>query len=156
MTKKAKKPEFVDLHEDTINEINEFIKSLSLATDLQFVIVGCPRQKETVIIKKVPKLYEFKFGYHVAVMINEELYEQVSLDKTAIEILLNDAFNGLNVDPNTGSAKIKDEKITASKDVIESYGIDPVKAAKDLEASVYQQIKDKEDENDDIDVDISI
>lgn len=149
---KVKLPSHVELHEDTINEVKEFIETLSMPVEIKYAFVGCPKQKQTVIIKKVPKVYEFIFETQVVVMINEELYEQVALDEQAMKIILNDAFHGLSADTNSGEVKIKNENFTSSKGIIEKFGLDNVKDAKDLEKSIYEQIKDTLADQDVIDI----
>lgn len=150
---KIKKPEFVELHKDTIDEVTKFIKErVALNVDVKFAFVGSTKQKESISIKKVPKAYEFLYKSQILIIINEAVYEQVALDEEMIGIILEDGFSGLTVNCETGEAKIASDKFMTSAGVIENHGIAKVKDAKDLEKAIFSQLKEQEDDSADIDI----
>ena len=134
---------FYEVDDSTIEKFNEAYRKIATPTKINFKIYGDSKLKRLIEIKKYSPDEEFNFKYQIKVKINEDLLHKLD-DDDAVELLLREALNGLEVNGQTGVIKIKKPDTATFASIIEKFSLGEVSRAKELERLTLQQTEDRE------------
>jgi hypothetical protein len=134
---------YYELPQETTDLFNDLVKRLAFAFKIEFKLVGDAKLKKLIQITKTQPIMEFLYKHQMYVYINQDLLDLLDVDTEAVEILFMEELN--NVMPNAESGKIKMGKpnLNTSTSIIDKYGLDEVKRAKDMERMTMEQAKEK-------------
>jgi uncharacterized protein YkvS len=132
---------FSELNPEIIESFNGIVKGLAFPTKIEFLFVGSLKQKKLIKISKSPDILEFKTGVQVVVSVNEELYTSIETDTEALNLLIIEELEGVHIDFESGKLSVKKpDYINTTKPMVDKFGIDEIKRAKDLERLTLEQL----------------
>ena len=134
---------YSELDEHTIALFEAQIAKLAFPMRINFRLLGDSKQKKLIVIKKVNPVMEFITKHQIMVFINEALLDLLDVDKATVEILFSEELNNINVNLEKGTIKIGKHNLNTSTGVIDKFGLEEVKRAKDLERLTLQQSDEK-------------
>lgn len=137
-----------EISKETEIHFKEIIQTLAFPTDINFGLIGDQKQKQLIKISKANDVMKFFTQFQVIVSINEDVYDAMIGDKEKVDLLIKESLNGLSINPESGAIKITKMNLVTDTAIIERFGIEEVKNAKDLERLCLEQIKEKEVERD--------
>lgn len=138
-------------YEEVSDETRQVFKDILAERDLERILtVDIVNEKklktdEGYKIAKANPYASFKAGVDVVIYINEDVFDR--LDESQQRILADEAITGISVNLETGALKIEGFDFKTHKGVIEKYSNDIILAFKESIKSVYDQLKEEEEEN---------
>jgi len=136
---------YFELQDDTIEYFNVVVTGMVMAMRINFKVIGDNKQKSLIQVKKITPVYEFITENQILVTINEDLYDLMSGDD-ATELLFREALNNIEMNVESGTIKIVKPNLITSSSIVERYGLDAVKRAKDLEKETLEQTEERKTE----------
>ena len=135
---------FYLLSDETVSRLKELIsKYVSSPIRLEYKFVGDNKLKKLIKIGKVSDVYTFLYKDQVIVYLNESLWDAMCDDSDVIELLVREEFNSLIINTESGKIKIDKPSFVSSNPIIERFGVEEVKRAKDMEKLCFEQAEDK-------------
>lgn len=136
---------FSELSEDIREEVQEFLdKYVTTPVKLQYAFQADTRLKKLIKAEKVSDKYLVGMnGAQVLITVNESVWDLVSADIEALEILVREEFQGISINEKD-VVKVQKPAFNSFKPIIEKYSFDQVDRAKELQKTVYEQVKDAE------------
>ena len=135
---------FYLLDDETDLKLNELIsKYVNTPIRLEYKFIGDNKLKKLIKIAKVSDAYTFLYKDQVIVYVNESLWDAMYDDIDVIELLVREEFNSLCINTESGKIKIEKPSFMSSNSIIERYGVENVKRAKDMEKLCIEQAEDK-------------
>ena len=135
---------FYLLDDETVLKLNELIsKYVNSPIRLEYKFIGDNKLKKLIKIAKVSDAYTFLYKDQVIVYVNESLWDAMYDDIDVIELLVREEFNSLCINTESGKIKIEKPSFMSSNSIIERYGVENVKRAKDMEKLCIEQAEDK-------------
>ena len=135
---------FYLLDDETVLKLNEHIsKYVNSPIRLEYKFIGDNKLKKLIKIAKVSDAYTFLYKDQVIVYVNESLWDAMYDDIDVIELLVREEFNSLCINTESGKIKIEKPSFMSSNSIIERYGVENVKRAKDMEKLCIEQAEDK-------------
>ena len=124
---------FYLLDDETVLKLNELIsKYVNSPIRLEYKFIGDNKLKKLIKIAKVSDAYTFLYKDQVIVYVNESLWDAMYDDIDVIELLVREEFNSLCINTESGKIKIEKPSFMSSNSIIERYGVENVKRAKDM------------------------
>lgn len=143
---------YYELDQDTVSAIENFVETeIALPVRIDFQFLGDKKLKDVITVKKISPVFEKVTGKQVLITVNEDLYSLLDQDKEAVEVILREAFNTLEVNPQTSKIKILKNSFNTSPAILKKYGADTVIRVKQLIKETADQLADKGEEEDDSD-----
>lgn len=136
---------YFELQDETIEFFNNVVSGLAFPIRIGFKVIGDSKQKNLIAVKKISPVYEFVTENQILVTINEDLFDLMYEDNAA-ELLFKESLNNIELNVQSGTVKVVKPNLYTSSEIVEKYGLEAVKRAKDLEKDTYEQTKDKESE----------
>lgn len=134
---------YTEITDETKALFEETIAKLAFPMRLNFRLVGDPKLKKLISVKKTNPVVEFITQHQIFVFINEDLLDLIDTNVEAVNILFTEELNTIQVDLGKGTIKLGKHNLNTSTSVIDKFGLEPVKAAKDLERLTIKQTDDK-------------
>ena len=135
---------FYLLDDETVLKLNELnSKYVNSPIRLENKFIGDNKLKKLIKIAKVSDAYTFLYKDQVIVYVNESLWDAMYDDIDVIELLVREEFNSLCINTESGKIKIEKPSFMSSNSIIERYGVENVKRAKDMEKLCIEQAEDK-------------
>jgi hypothetical protein len=136
---------YFELQDETIEFFNDVVQNLAFPMRINFKVIGDSKQKALIVVKKVSPVYEFVTESQILVTINEDLYDLMSGDD-ATELLFREAINNIELNVESGAVKVVKPNLYTSTGIVERYGLEAVKRAKDLEKETLEQSEERKTE----------
>lgn len=135
---------YYELTEDTVSLFKSILEEKSIPFSIGTSFVGNTKLKKVVEIKKLSDIQSYLLdGKEMLVMINEDLL--TLMDDESVNIQLEEAINGIEVNLSNGKIKISKPKFAVSPALIRKHGIDKILRAHNLQDEVQSQKKDLEE-----------
>lgn len=149
----AKAERHYDLTPETIEEASALInKIVHTPVKIEYSFLGDNKLKKLMKISKYNDQLLHVHKKQVLVTINESAWVLIAQDAQYLELLVREELNGLSVNMDNGKIKVEKHKFNTSKSIIDKYTFEAVSKAKELEEHVLSQLKDKEKDNETIDI----
>lgn len=139
---------YYDLHEDTIELIENVIEKMAMSFNLKIKFLGNSKQKCLIKLQKLNDVVVHMTNVDLIIFINEDYL--IKFEDTISEILLFQELDRLEFDLNKGTFKIGKFQLQTNPGVLKKYGIDAVAEANQLVDLYTQQQKDGADETFDV------
>lgn len=144
---------YYELTDETKEYFDSVVSELHFPIHMNFKTIGDNKQKKLIKVMKVSPIWEFLTKSKVIVSINEELFDDLKEKEDLTNLLFKEELNCIEVDAEKDKIKIDKPNLNTYNSIVERYGFDKVKEAKDLEKSVLEQNDEKEkEEKGDVDV----
>lgn len=131
---------FYDLHEDTLDTIQNIIDKMSMPFNLKIKFLGNTKMKQLIKLQKINDVFSHLTQIDLLVFINEDYF--IRLEDGNSEILIYQEFDRLEYDINKGTFKIGKYPLQTTPGVLKKYGIDAVASANQLVELYTQQKED--------------
>jgi len=131
---------FYDLHEDTLETIQNILDKMSMPFNLKIKFLGNTKMKQLIKLQKINDVFAHLTQIDLLVFINEDYF--IRLEDGNSEILIYQEFDRLEYDINKGTFKIGKYPLQTTPGVLKKYGIDAVAAANQLVELYTQQKED--------------
>ena len=130
---------FYELSEDTIKDFFDIFNKKAFPVSMKFQFVGDSKQKNVIIITKVPDKYSFLMSKELLVSINEDLL--MAYDEESIIILFEQEIDKINYNLDSGKIKMVKTDLNTFSSLVNKYGVEKVSRANKVE-ELYQEQKE--------------
>lgn len=134
-------------YEEASNDVVKLFDSVRNATTInnfvEFTVLCNNKQKELYKIVKMNDLVETLTNLNFAVVINEEIFEQLTDDQKLMA--LNECLAGVCVG-DSDAVSLEKPNFSTYRGILEKYGHDPIIVLHESIKSLYDAKKQKEDE----------
>lgn len=133
-----------EVSSDIIEKLQEMIKThVSTTIKVDYTFLGDRKAKTLIKVSKIPDKFAYCLNSPVLIELNTLLWDALdSGDDEAILILFKEAFEGINVDENTGKAKTHNASFTTTKGVLKKFEFEAIDRAHRLQEDAIESIKD--------------
>ncbi len=139
---------YYDLHEDTIELIENVIENMAMSFNLKIKFLGNSKQKCLIKLQKMNDVVVHMTNVDLIIFVNEDYL--IKFEDTISEILVFQELDRLEFDLNKGSFKIGKFQLQTNPGVLKKYGIDAVAEANQLVDLYAQQKADGAEETFDV------
>lgn len=140
---KVEEPKFYDLEENSIEQINNIIDSMSFPFNIKRKIIGVSNQKCLIKLAKTSPITTHLSGIELLICINEDYL--VALEEECSKILIHQELDRIETDIQKGSFKLGKFKLQTNEGILHKYGIDAVAKANQLSDLYTKQKKDSDE-----------
>lgn len=132
-------------YEDIIAHIEAWFRLKSLHTVVKHKVVGDTKMNDLIQVKFTPDYVQHLWDCDVVVIINPELYEELSVEQDTLDILINEALDVIGYKDDK-VVKLKQDYQT-SLEYQNKVGVDNLIKAKEIKKLKIESYKDAKKNN---------
>jgi hypothetical protein len=131
---------FYEVSEEAIDRFYQVFNKKIFQTNFGFQFIGSEKQKNLIVISKLPDQYSFLLNKELLVTINENFLEK--FDDESIDILIEQEIDKISEDMESGKIKMLKPNLVTFTSLLSKWGVDKVTRANGIEELYHRQKMD--------------